>query len=65
VEKESPDKEDAGGNELNCHGQPPAGRRVRIHVLIDAIVDPKSDKGANLISNFKQSGKNPSDGHDG
>lgn len=65
MKKEATSQQDRGRYQLNCHGYPPAQRRLDIHVLVDAIVDPKTDDRTNLICDFEETSEDTSNGGHG
>ena len=65
VQEEATDEEQASGDELDAHGDPPGGSLGRVHVLVDAVVDPEADNTSDLIGELEQAGQDAADRGDG
>lgn len=64
MEKEEADGEHAGRDDLYGHWNSPAGSAFRVHVLGNAVVDPKANQGTELIGDLEETGKYAADGGD-
>jgi hypothetical protein len=56
MQEESTNEEDSGGGDLNSHGDSPCCSGRRVHVLVDAIVDPEADQRTGLVCYFEETG---------
>lgn len=61
VKPPSTGKQRGGWDDLNGHGDSPCCGAGLVQVLVDAVIDPKSDKGAGLVSNFEETGQDAAD----
>lgn len=49
MEDESPEQEDAGWDDLDCHRDSPTRHRGVVHVLVDSVINPEAHQAADLV----------------
>ena len=65
MKEETADEEHSSWDNLYGHGYSPRCCRLLVHVLVDAVIDPETNKRSNLIRNLEQAGENTADRRDG
>lgn len=65
MEEESTNQEDTRGNNLHSHWDTPASSTERIHVLVDTVIDPETNKRTNLVCDFEETRQDTADRDDG
>lgn len=65
MKEEATNEEDSSGGDLHSHGDSPCCSGGRVHILVDAIIDPEADQRTGLVCDFEETGKNTADGDDG